>query len=152
MGLGSQGRGGREGRTFHPGPWPPARHCSLPPRTQPAAPAMDRWYLGESPQPHASPLLRIGCRCLPHHVQGHHLLPRSAGIGGKQKPGQAAFLNKGISRWSPGHVVISTLRVSVPLGLGRQLVPKPPFLSLLLFICRNSKARLLGLNLAFPTS
>lgn len=50
-------------------------------------------------------------------------------VRGRQKRGQAAFLNKGISRWSPGHVVISTLSLSVPLGLGRQLVPKPPFLS-----------------------
>lgn len=72
--------------------------------TQPAAPAMDRWYLGESPKPHPSRLLRLRHRCPPHYFPAEPPAPRSAG--------EAGFLNKGSSVRSSGHTTVHPLGTS----------------------------------------
>lgn len=115
---------------FHPGrgwrllPWTGGTWVS-PPNPRPPAPAQTRTQVSTSS-------LSGAPTCSPE-------------VQEKQKRGQAGFLNKGISRWSPGHV-ISALSISELQEPGRQLV-----LSTHLSMGGNSKARLPGSGLVFPT-
>ena len=146
--VGSAGLWREGGQLFAFRPWVTSTsQLSLPLKTQPAAPAMDRWYLGECPEPRppTSPSW-ILTQCPPHHFQEHPQLPRSIG---KAAMGEARFLNEGISFWGPGRAVLSAPSISELSRAGKATRPTALIPSV---ICRNSEARLLGSELGSPTS